>query len=344
MRVDAFDFGLPRHFIASRPTFPRDSARLLVVGDGLRDMRVRDLPTLLEHGDLLVLNDSRVIPARLVGRRGAARVEVTLHQRAARRTWLAFARPARRLRPGDEVVFGEGFRARILGKGEGGEVRLRFPLDGAAFREALAAYGLPPLPPYIDRPGGPDARDREDYQTVYATRDGSVAAPTAGLHFTRELFLALRDRGVSWATITLHVGAGTFVPVKVANTRDHRLHPERGRLPAATARAINRTRVRGGRVVAVGTTSLRLIETAAADTGEVRPFAGGTDLFITPGYRFKAVDLLLTNFHLPRSTLFMLACAFAGMERMHAAYEHAMRVGYRFYSYGDCTLLFRTTP
>ncbi len=340
MKVDAFDFYLPREMIAARPAVPRDAARLLEVrADGFGDWRFGDLPRLLRPGDLLVFNDTRVIPARLRGRRGAAAVEVTLHQRVDDGCWEAFARPARKLRVGDRVDFGDGFAAEVVGRGEGGEVRLRFDLEADGLREALARHGAAPLPPYIPRPEGPDARDARDYQTVYARRDGAVAAPTAGLHFTTELLAALGERGARSAFVTLHVGAGTFLPVKVADTRDHRMHAEAGRIDAAAAEAVNATRAAGGRVVAVGTTSLRLLETAADDDGQVAPFAGETALFIVPGYRFTAVDVLLTNFHLPRSTLFMLVCAFAGLERMRAAYAHAMEAGYRFYSYGDGSLL-----
>ncbi|MFQ5958881.1 MAG: tRNA preQ1(34) S-adenosylmethionine ribosyltransferase-isomerase QueA [Alphaproteobacteria bacterium] len=342
MKVDAFDFHLPRELIAARPAVPRDSARLLEVrADGVGDRRFTDLPRLLRPGDLLVFNDTRVIPARLRGKRATAAVEVTLHKRVDDGCWDAFARPARKLRVGDRVDFGERFAAEVAAKGEGGEVRLRFALAGDDLRAALARHGAAPLPPYIPRPHGPDARDARDYQTVYARHDGAVAAPTAGLHFTPELFAALESRGVGSAYVTLHVGAGTFLPVKVADTRDHRLHAEAGRIDAAAAEAVNATRLAGGRIVAVGTTSLRLLESAAGDDGLIAPFAGETALFITPGYRFKAVDLLLTNFHLPRSTLFMLVCAFAGLGRMHAAYAHAMKAGYRFYSYGDGSLLHR---
>ncbi len=340
MKVDAFDFELPRDLIAARPAVPRDSARLLEVGEvGVSDWGFRDLPERLRPGDLLVLNDTRVIPVRLRGRRGDARVEVTLHKRADGSCWDAFARPARKLAVGDRVVFGEGFEAEVAGKGTGGEVRLCFDFGGDALRAALARHGVAPLPPYIRRT--PDSRDARDYQTIYAREDGAVAAPTAGLHFTTELVAALARRGIGSAYLTLHVGAGTFLPVKVADTRDHPMHAETGHLDAATAEAVNGARAAGGRVVAVGTSTLRLIESAADDTGRVRPMAGEVTLFITPGYRFKAVDLLLTNFHLPRSTLFMLVAAFAGLERMHAAYAHAQRAGYRFYSYGDASLLHR---
>ena len=342
MKVDAFDFDLPRDLIAARPVAPRDSSRLLEIdGGGVHDRWFRDLPGRLAPGDILVLNDTRVIPARLVGRRGEARVEVTLHKEAGGGCWDAFARPARKLRPGDLVVFGPGFAAEVAARGEGGEVRLRFGLGEVALRAALERHGVAPLPPYIPRTGGPDDRDARDYQTIYARSDGAVAAPTAGLHFTAGLLDALAERGVATANLTLHVGAGTFLPVKADDTRDHRLHAESGHLDAPTAEAVNAARAAGGRVVAVGTTSLRLLEAAAGEDGRVDPFDGDTRLFITPGYRFKAVDALITNFHLPRSTLFMLVCAFAGTERMHAAYEHAKNAGYRFYSYGDGCLIHR---
>ncbi len=339
MKVSEFDFDLPAQLIADRPAVPRDSARLLEVAATVRDHVVRDLPALLRPGDLLVFNDSRVIPARLFGRRGTAAIEVTLHKCAAAARWRAFARPARKLKPGDVVTFDSGLSATVTDKGEGGEVELVFDRGGAALMAALAEVGRMPLPPYIKRPGGADARDRSDYQTIFAARDGAVAAPTAGLHFTPELLAALDARGVARVAVTLHVGAGTFLPVKAEDTQDHVMHAESGEMDAAAVAAIERTRQAGGRIVAVGTTSLRLLESAADEAGNVSSFAGDTSLFITPGYRFKAVDLLLTNFHLPRSTLFMLVCAFAGIDRMKAAYAHAKAAGYRFYSYGDCCLL-----
>ena len=344
MRVDLFDFDLPQQLVAERPAVPRDAARLLVVDASLGDRRVRDLPDLLKTGDLLVFNDTRVIPARLFGKRGDAAIEVTLHKNVAADRWRAFARPARKLRPGDRLVFAADLAADVVEKGEGGEIELAFDCAGAELMAALQRRGRMPLPPYIKRPGGADERDRADYQTVYAAKDGAVAAPTAGLHFTPALLAALDARGVGRATVTLHVGAGTFLPVKVDDTRDHRMHAEIGIVDAAAADAINAARAAGGRIVAVGTTSLRLLETAADESGRIRPFSGDTELFITPGYRFKAIDLLLTNFHLPRSTLFMLVCAFAGIERMKAAYEHAKAAGYRFYSYGDASLLMPETP
>ena len=339
MKVSEFDFDLPPHLIADRPAVPRDSARLLEVAASLRDHTVRDLPTLLRPGDLLVFNDTRVIPARLFGRRGTAAIEVTLHKAAAAARWRAFARPARKLKPGDVLAFDAGLTATVTDKADGGEVELVFDRGGPELMAALAEVGRMPLPPYIKRPAGADDRDRQDYQTIFAAKDGAVAAPTAGLHFTPDLLAALDARNIARVAITLHVGAGTFLPVKATDTDDHVMHAEYGIVDAAAVSAIARTRAAGARIVAIGTTSLRLLETAAAATGRVQPFAGDTALFITPGYRFKAVDLLLTNFHLPRSTLFMLVSAFAGLDRMKAAYAHAKSAQYRFYSYGDCCLL-----
>ncbi len=343
MRVAAFDFDLPRNLIAERPAEPRDAARLLEVSETLSDRHFRDLPDLLKAGDVVVFNDTRVIPARLTGRRGQAKVEVTLHRDLGDGRWLAFARPARKLRPGDELRFGEDFAARMEGRGEGGEVTLAFDRAGAALAAALDEHGVMPLPPYIPRAAGADTRDRADYQTVYATRPGAVAAPTAGLHFTPELLDALDRAGIARVHLTLHVGAGTFLPVKVDDTRDHRMHAEHGLIADAAADRVNAARAAGGRVVAVGSTALRLLESAADEIGQVRPFDGATDIFITPGYRFRAVDLLLTNFHLPRSTLFMLVAAFSGLDRMKAAYAHAVASDYRFYSYGDACLLHPAT-
>ena len=344
MKTADFDFDLPARLIAQRPAQPRDSARLLVVGEDVRDAGIADLPGLLEPGDILVFNDTRVIPARLAGHRGDAGVEVTLHRREADGAWRAFAQPARRLRPGDRIDFGPGFAAHVSEKGEGGEVTLDFshfaPMNDADLMRALDEHGAMPLPPYIKRPAA-DRRDRTDYQTLFARRDGAVAAPTAALHFTPALMEALAARQEAHVFLTLHVGAGTFLPVKTEDTADHRMHAERGMLSATAARAINAAREAGGRVVAVGSTALRLLETAADDQGRLAPFEGETDIFITPGYRFKAVDRLLTNFHLPRSTLFMLVAAFAGLNQMKAAYDHAKEAGYRFYSYGDACLLDR---
>lgn len=343
MRVDDFDFDLPRELIAERPADPRDSARLLHLParGGLADMGVRDLSGLLRAGDVLVFNDTAVIPARLFGRRGEAGVELTLHMRTGPNRWKAFARPAKRLRPGDRVDFARGFSAQVAQKGEAGEVVLEFDRGGEELMLALEAHGRLPLPPYI-RKGEADERDRADYQTVFARRKGAVAAPTAGLHFTPALLKALEERGVSRVAVTLHVGAGTFLPVKADDTADHRMHAEIGVVSAEAARAINAARAAGGRIVAVGTTSLRLLESAADPLGVVHPFDGDTAIFITPGHAFRSADVLLTNFHLPRSTLFMLVSAFCGLERMKAAYEHAKAAGYRFYSYGDCCLLERS--
>ncbi|WP_029007151.1 tRNA preQ1(34) S-adenosylmethionine ribosyltransferase-isomerase QueA [Azospirillum halopraeferens] len=342
MKTADFDFHLPPERIADHPVRPRDAARLLEVGPSLCDRIVRDLPELLQPGDVMVYNDTRVIPARLYGQRGAVRVEVLLHKREGDDAWAAFARPGKRLKVGQTIDFADGFTAAIEDKRDGGEVRLRFSVGGAALFERLHAHGAMPLPPYIRRPEGEEASDREDYQTVFASREGAVAAPTAGLHFTPELLARLDARGVRRVPVTLHVGAGTFLPVKVEDIREHRMHAEYGEVSPETAAAVNAARAAGGRVLAVGTTALRLLESAAAADGTLAPFADETDIFIFPGYRFRAVDLLLTNFHLPRSTLFMLVCAFAGMERMRAAYDHAIATGYRFYSYGDASLLRRT--
>jgi S-adenosylmethionine:tRNA ribosyltransferase-isomerase len=343
MKTADFDFDLPPALIAGEPARPRDAARLLDIGDdGFADRRVRDLPDLLRPGDLLVYNDTRVIPARLAGRRGEARVEVTLHRREASDRWRAFARPAKRLRPGDVVVFAPDLSAEVVAKHEGGDVGLRFSAGGETLIAALHRHGTVPLPPYIRRPGGATAQDAQDYQTVFAAAEGAVAAPTAGLHFTPDLLRRLEERGIGRVPVTLHVGAGTFLPVKVEDVREHRMHAEWGEIPAGTVRAVNAARQAGGRIVAVGTTSLRLLESAASADGRLAEFAGDTDIFITPGYRFRIVDLLLTNFHLPRSTLFMLVSAFAGLERMRAAYAHAIAAGYRFYSYGDASLLRRS--
>jgi S-adenosylmethionine:tRNA ribosyltransferase-isomerase len=339
MRIDDFDFDLPAGAIAQRPMVPRDAARLLEVGDAVADRMVRDLPQLLRPGDILVCNDTRVIPVRLKGRRGEAGIEATLHKEIAPGRWRAFVRPARRLKPGQHIRFAPDFSAEVAAKEASGEVVLAFDRHGPSLMAALETHGAMPLPPYIKRTGAADDRDRIDYQTVFAARPGAVAAPTAGLHFTPELLAAIDDRGIRHATVTLHVGAGTFLPVKVENVEDHVIHPEWGEIGGAAADSINAARAAGGRVVAVGTTSLRLLETAADRDGRVQPFTGETRLFVTPGYRFRTVDMLLTNFHLPRSTLFMLVCAFSGTGRMKEAYRHAVAAGYRFYSYGDCCLL-----
>jgi S-adenosylmethionine:tRNA ribosyltransferase-isomerase len=353
VRTDLFDFDLPDHAIALEPVSPRDAARLLVVRPpgALEDRLVRDLPALLRPGDALVLNDTRVIRAALQGERSRgenrAAIDFNLHRRLDESRWRAFARPAKRLAVGDRIRFGHEGRVCLLGTldatvaaiGEAGEVELSFSLHGAYLDEAIAALGDPPLPPYIAGRRDVVEEDAVRYQTIYARREGAVAAPTAGLHFTERLFSALEARGVSRHFVTLHVGAGTFLPVKVEDTAEHRMHPEWGEISAETATALNTVHAAGGRIVAVGTTALRLLESAADMSGNIRSFAGETQLFITPGYRFKAVDLLLTNLHLPRSTLFMLVAAFRGLETMQGAYAHAIRAGYRFYSYGDACLL-----
>jgi S-adenosylmethionine:tRNA ribosyltransferase-isomerase len=354
MRTELFDFDLPPDRIALRPASPRDSARLLVVRPGaeplLEDRIVRDIPSLLQPGDQLVANDTKVIPAQLSGRRlggeSAPRIEATLIKRLDGSRWQALVKPARKLKPGDTVRFGEEGRVCFLGqldatvaaKGEAGEVTLAFAFHGPTLDEAIAAHGIMPLPPYIASRRPPDERDRTDYQTLFAREEGAVAAPTAGLHFTESLMADLAARGVGLHMVTLHVGAGTFLPVKTDDLVGHEMHAEWGQVSAEVAKALNAA---GGRIVAVGTTSLRLLESAARDDGTIAPFSGDTSLFITPGYRFRAVDALLTNFHLPRSTLFMLVAAFCGLDTMMHAYAHAVESGYRFYSYGDACLLFR---
>jgi S-adenosylmethionine:tRNA ribosyltransferase-isomerase len=356
MRTDLFDFELPPDRISLRPISPRDAARLLVVRPGgeLDDRGVRDLPELLAPGDALVFNDTRVIPARLRGRRIGrgedARIEATLTRRIDGSHWRALVRPAKKLQEGDVVRFGEEGKVCFLGqldatvaaKGDAGEVTLAFAFHGAVLDQAIDERGDMPLPPYIASRRPPDERDRADYQTLFARQEGSVAAPTAALHFTADLVPRLRARGIGLHFVTLHVGPGTFLPVKAEDTADHRMHPEWGTVSPETADALNAVRRAGGRIVAVGSTSLRLIETAAEGAGTVRPFTGETSLFITPGDKVRAVDALMTNFHLPRSTLFMLVAAFAGLDVMQRAYAHAIASGYRFYSYGDACLLFRT--
>ena len=339
MRVDLFDFELPPERIALRPAEPRDSARLLRVGpDALSDHVVRELPALLRPGDVLVFNDTRVIPAQLEGRRGEARIGATLHKREGPRAWRAFVRNARRVRDGDLIDFGSGVAAVAGGREEDGSLLLTFSGDEPV-ELLLERAGRMPLPPYIAARREADARDREDYQTMFAREEGAVAAPTAALHFTPALVEALAAAGIGRETLTLHVGAGTFLPVKADDTDAHRMHSEWGRIDAAAAARLNAVRARSGRIVPVGTTSLRLIESAATEAGEILPFEGDTAIFITPGYRFRAADGLLTNFHLPRSTLFMLVSAMMGRERMLEAYAHAIATGYRFYSYGDASLL-----
>ncbi len=343
MRVDLFDFDLPQDLIAQRPVVPRDAARLLdVAPDGLHDRGVRDLPGLLRRGDLLVFNDTRVIPARLLGTRPAGgKVEALLIRDLGQGHWLSFARPTKRLKMGDSLAFAGGLGATVAAKNEDGSVVLAFDRTGHAFLTALEQGGTVPLPPYI-RGGTADAQDRADYQTLFAKYDGSVAAPTAGLHFTPALMAALAEAGIATSGVTLHVGAGTFQPVRVDDTDAHVMHAEWGEVPEKTARAIEATRAAGGQIVSIGTTSLRLLESVGRlHDGAMKAWTGETDIFITPGFRFRAVDLLLTNFHLPRSTLFMLVAAFAGLERMQQVYAHAVRERYRFYSYGDCCLLRR---
>lgn len=341
MKLSDFDFELPHALIAQQPASPRDAARLLAIGDGLRDLSVRDLPGLLRRGDLLVYNDTRVIKARLQGKRGTASVEVTLHQRVDARTWRAFARPAKKLKEGDRIDFAPDFVAEVSEKGALGEVVLRFDREDQALHAALEQYGELPLPPYIKRPRGGSEADEANYQTLWGVKAGAVAASTAGLHFTPALLAALDAAGIGRVALTLHVGAGTFLPVKTDEVEEHTMHAEWGEISAEAAETIERTRADGGRIVAVGTTALRLLETVAASDGRVRAWAGETRLFVLPGYRFRVVDKLLTNFHLPKSTLFMLVSAFAGLARIKAAYAHAVAQNYRFFSYGDCCLIER---
>lgn len=356
MRVDDFDFELPNERIALRPARPRDAARMLVVRPGdaapLRDAGVRDLPALLQPGDALVFNDTKVIPAQLEGKRLradiSAGISLTLHMRTGPDRWRAFARPAKKLQLGDKLVF-EGPTTSLTGevadKTDSGEILILFDASGPQLDEAIAAVGHVPLPPYIAHKRSEDAEDRRDYQTIFATKDGAVAAPTAGLHFTPELLTALDKRGIERHRVTLHVGAGTFLPVKADDTSDHKMHAEWGQVPEETATALQAVKARGNKVVSIGTTSLRILESAAQESGHIVPFAGETSIFITPGYRFKVIDALMTNFHLPRSTLFMLVSALSGLETMRQAYAHAIQQHYRFYSYGDASLLFpKTTP
>ena len=354
MRVDAFDFELPKERIALRPAVPRDSARLLEVSeDGLSDHSVGQLAGRLRAGDVLVFNNTRVIPAQLTGQRigrgeATPKIEVTLHQRHAGDRWAAFAKPGRKLIEGDEIQFGDpagvSLNATVAAKREGGEIELTFNADGPALDAAIAQLGIMPLPPYIASQRPVDDQDQSDYQTIYSAHDGAVAAPTAGLHFTHALMESLEAAGIRCAFVTLHVGAGTFLPVKAEDTRQHHMHSEWGEVSGEVAELLNATRASGGRVICVGTTSLRLLESAADADGRVQEFSGSTDIFITPGYRFRAVDMLLTNFHLPRSTLFMLVSAFSGLDRMQEAYAYAIANEYRFYSYGDACLLHRMDP
>jgi S-adenosylmethionine:tRNA ribosyltransferase-isomerase len=344
MRVDLFDFDLPAERIALRSARPRDSARLLLVdGSEVSDHRVLDLPGLLRPGDVLVFNDTKVIPAQLEGRRGEASIGATLHKREGPREWQAFLRNAKRARIGDAIEFGEGVSASVVEKAPDGSALLHFHGEEAV-ELLLERAGRMPLPPYIATKRPADEQDRSDYQTMFAREQGAVAAPTAALHFTPRLLDGLGARGVGRETLTLHVGAGTFLPVKSERIEEHKMHAEWGRIDAATAERLNRTRASGGRLIAVGTTSLRLLESAADDSGTIHPFDGDTAIFITPGYRFKAIDGLITNFHLPKSTLFMLVSALMGLNVMKAAYAHAIAAGYRFYSYGDASLLLPQRP
>ena len=341
MKLADFDFDLPEALIAQRPASPRDAARLLHVGAAFADRAIRDLPDLLRPGDLLVYNDTRVLKARLVGLRGAARVEITLHKNVDSNSWRAFAKGSKRLKTGDRLAFAEDFWADVTDKSDSGDIGVAFSHSGPALMAALERYGAVPLPPYIKR-AAPERRDESDYQTIWAAKDGAVAASTAGLHFTPALLDALAARGIGRTALTLHIGAGTFLPVKTENVAEHRMHAEWGEVAAPAIAAIEKARANGGRIVAVGTTPLRLLETVAQhNNGKLAPWAGETQLYCLPGFRFRAVDLLFTNFHLPKSTLFMLVSAFAGLARMQAAYAHAIAARYRFFSYGDATLLER---
>jgi S-adenosylmethionine:tRNA ribosyltransferase-isomerase len=343
MRVDLFDFELPQELIALRPARPRDSARLLLVeGSRISDRQVLNLPQLLRRGDVLVFNDTKVIPAQLEGKRGQASIGATLHKREGPREWQAFLRNARRARVGDAIDFGEGVHASVVEKAEDGAALLRFHGEEPV-ELLLERAGRMPLPPYVASKRAADEEDRSDYQTIFAREEGAVAAPTAALHFSPKLLDALDARGIGRETLTLHVGAGTFLPVKAEDTSGHKMHSEWGRIDAATAERLNAVRASGGRLIAVGTTSLRLLESAAGEDGMIQPFEGDTAIFITPGYRFKAIDGLITNFHLPRSTLFMLVSALMGLDVMKSAYSRAIENGYRFYSYGDASLLLPET-
>lgn len=347
MRVDLFDFELPEERIALRPVSPRDSAKMLVVDNGnLENHCVNELSDILEPGDALIFNNTKVIPAQLLGSRErngvVAQVSATLHTRVSASNWLCFAKGSKKLKVGDRIEFGDRLTCVVLEKHESGDIELQFDQSGAEFDEALALSGAMPLPPYIAGKRGTDEQDLQDYQTIYADEDGAVAAPTAGLHFTPELMSKLEARNISKHFVTLHVGPGTFLPMKADDTRDHKMHSEWGRVSSETADALNKVRANGGKIICVGTTSLRLMESATDEQGVVHPWEGGTDIFITPGYKFKAADMLMTNFHLPKSTLFMLVSAFCGLENMQMAYAHAIENNYRFYSYGDSSLLYRT--
>jgi len=341
MKVDIFDFELPKELIAIRPAASRDGARLLVVGGNIpEDKMVADLADFLECGDLMIYNDTRVIPALLSGKRRDAKMEITLHMNMKAGLWKAFAKPAKKLKAQDVINFAGGLDATVIEKGEAGEVTVQFNQKGADLRDALNEAGVMPLPPYIASQRPVDDQDKSDYQTIYSKNDGAVAAPTAGLHFTENLQQRLNEKGVNSAYVTLHVGAGTFLPVKVDDTDDHKMYSEYGKISEGVASLINQTHTAGNKVIAVGTTSLRLLESATDESGITHAFNDATDIFITPGYKFHAVDILMTNFHLPKSTLFMLVSAFAGFKNMKNAYRHATLNNYRFYSYGDSSLLF----
>jgi S-adenosylmethionine:tRNA ribosyltransferase-isomerase len=342
MRVSDFDFQLPQDLVAQKPASPRDSARLLHISDKFLDMQVVDLPFLINPGDILVFNNTKVIPSRLTGLRGNASIELTLHKQYARDLWLAFARGSKRLKIGDEIIFADDFCSKVEEKKANGQVLLSFGGNNCTVIEGLNQYGRMPLPPYIKRYDKNSNKDQIDYQTMHAKRLGAVAAPTAGLHFTPELMERLERRGVKKAFVTLHVGAATFLPVKVEEVENHIMHSEWAELDSTTANSINRVREKGGNIISVGSTSLRVLETASDETGELQPFIGETDIFIKPGYTFKVIDKMFTNFHLPRSTLFMLVAALAGLDNIKAAYAHAIFEKYRFFSYGDACLIERT--
>jgi len=336
VKTDLFDFHLPARLIATEPANPRDAARMLVVKEGLEDSNISNFPDFLQPGDVVVLNDTKVIPARLMGKRGEASIEINLHKRVSETCWQVFARPAKRLKKDDTIVFGEDFTATVVHKSETGEIELVF--HTGHFYQSLEKYGSMPLPPYMKKEA--TSQDKQDYQTVFARKEGAVAAPTAGLHFTQKLLERIVEKGVEIVYVTLHVGAGTFLPVKSEDTQDHIMHSEYAEISEASANIINQAKRKGHRIIAVGTTSMRVLESAAREQGIIQPFADQTSIFITPGYQFKIVDILLTNFHLPRSTLFMLVSAFCGLEVMKQAYHHAIASNYRFYSYGDACLLF----
>lgn len=340
MRVDIFNFDLPEDRIANEPAEPRDSAKLLhIMQNGLEDKTIRDLPSLLKKGDVLVFNDTKVIPARIYGKRGDAAIEATLLKQIDLSTWKCLIKNARRLKVGDQIIFGDDFNAVVLSKDADGPVSLKFNVKGADLFARLHLYGIMPLPPYIKRAKGGKESDKADYQTVYAKHEGAVAAPTAGLHFTKELLKQMKEMGIQEEFLTLHVGGGTFLPVKVEDTKDHKMHAEYGIITEDVAKRLNQAKKEGRRIIPIGTTAMRLLESAADENGVLHPFAEETSIFITPGYKFRFCDVLFTNFHLPQSTLFMLVCAFAGIDTMKNAYQHAIDSHYRFFSYGDACLI-----